>query len=69
MKILRVSHDLRGVMAPAGEQKLELVYEPAAFTRGVRLAGVGVLGVFSSALLKRREATPASCVQERIAVA
>jgi hypothetical protein len=43
--ILKANHALRGVVAPAGEGKLEFRYEPASFAWGLRLAGLGAIGL------------------------
>ncbi len=62
--LLRVNHAIRGVLAPAGEGKLELRYEPATFTWGLRLAGLATafLAIQIWMLLKtnrRRVSSPA----------
>jgi hypothetical protein len=43
--ILRTNHALRGVAVRAGKGNLEFRYEPASVAAGLRLCGVGLLGV------------------------
>ena len=55
--ILRTNHAIRGVVAPAGRGRLEFRYEPASFTWGLRLCGLGVvglLGLFVTPVLRRK---------------
>jgi hypothetical protein len=53
--ILRVNHALRGMLAPAGDSRIELRYWPAGFDWGFRLAACGllVLLAWSGALMRR----------------
>jgi hypothetical protein len=41
--ILRTNHAVRGVVAPAGQGKLEFRYEPNSFAWGIRIAGLALL--------------------------
>lgn len=52
VRVLRVDHALCGVIAPAGESKLEFCYEPASFRWGLALFGAALLALF--ALFARR---------------
>jgi hypothetical protein len=45
LPILIVNHALRGVVVPAGDHRLVFRYEPASFAWGLRMAGLGVMGI------------------------
>jgi hypothetical protein len=51
--ILRTDHALRGVKVPVGEHRLEFRYEPASFTWGLPVAGIGALALLSWTIYSR----------------
>jgi hypothetical protein len=60
--ILRTNHAVRGVMLPAGKGTLDFRYQPASFTWGLRLGGLGLLGVLGWCGLMVRKRRPATRV-------
>jgi hypothetical protein len=58
LPILRVNHAIRGMLVPAGPSRIELHYWPVGFTRGLRLAAVGlvILLAWTAGLALRRRA-------------
>ncbi|MBA2247743.1 MAG: YfhO family protein, partial [Chloroflexia bacterium] len=62
VELLRTNHALQGVSLPAGEHEVELRYEPAELTTGLRITGVAsvaMLGIWSWALVDHRRQHPA----------
>jgi hypothetical protein len=45
--ILRTNHAIRGVVVPAGASRLEFRYEPHSLVRGLRLSGLGAVGLLA----------------------
>jgi hypothetical protein len=53
--IHRTDYTLRGIAVPAGAHRIEFIYRPASFSKGVLAAALGVLMLAAAGLLMKRK--------------